>query len=161
MGYNSKVKECIRETVLTYIIPVYNMDRVSQISPMDLQFTINDQLLFEMILLKIREMTLFYASQKKKMKDSREKFIIERLDSLSEKIEDSLADTEILRTEFQSLSDELETIRAEYMQGLLTRTRAKWIEEGEKPSRYFCSLEKRNYIEKNITKITTDSGEKN
>ena len=39
------------------------------------------------------------------------------------------------------------------MEGMLLRTRAKWIEHGEKPSKYFCSLEKRNFVNKNVTKL--------
>ena len=34
------------------------------------------------------------------------------------------------------------------MQGVATRARIQWLKEGEKPSRLFCSLEKRNFIEK-------------
>ena len=33
-----------------------------------------------------------------------------------------------------------------------------WINEGEKPSRSFCSLEKKNYISKTIYKIQKDDG---
>ena len=38
------------------------------------------------------------------------------------------------------------------------RTKAKWIEEGEKPTKYFLSLEKRNYINKTVYKLNQDSG---
>ena len=40
----------------------------------------------------------------------------------------------------------------------MLRSRANWIEHGEKPSKYFCSLEKRNYINKNVTKIVDNAG---
>ena len=33
------------------------------------------------------------------------------------------------------------------------RSKCKWIESGEKPSKYFCALEKRNYVSKNIVKL--------
>ena len=35
----------------------------------------------------------------------------------------------------------------------MLRSRVNWIEHGEEPSKYFCSLEKRNYINKIVTKI--------
>lgn len=35
----------------------------------------------------------------------------------------------------------------------MIRSRARWIEEGEKPSKYFCNLESRNYLNKTIKKI--------
>ena len=36
--------------------------------------------------------------------------------------------------------------------------KAKWVDEGEKPSKYFCSLEKRNYVSKTVSKLSSDSG---
>jgi hypothetical protein len=42
------------------------------------------------------------------------------------------------------------------MKGLLVRTRAKWIDDGEKPTKYFLSLEKKNYINITVTKIVND-----
>lgn len=44
----------------------------------------------------------------------------------------------------------LENIRKEKMEGHMIRSRAKWVEEGEKPTRYFCNLENRNYLNKTI-----------
>ena len=45
------------------------------------------------------------------------------------------------------------------MQGVILRTRSRWIEHGEKPSKYFCSLEKRNFVNKNITKLVNSRGD--
>lgn len=47
---------------------------------------------------------------------------------------------------------ELESIRKEKLLGHMIRSRARWIEEGEKPSKYFCNLESRNYLNKTIKK---------
>ena len=47
----------------------------------------------------------------------------------------------------------LENIRSEKLQGHMIRSRARWVEEGEKPSKYFCNLESRNYLNKTIKKI--------
>lgn len=44
------------------------------------------------------------------------------------------------------------------MKGQIVRVRAKWIEEGEKPTKYFLALEKRNYINKTVSKIANDNG---
>ena len=40
----------------------------------------------------------------------------------------------------------------------MVRTKARWIEDGEKPSKYFCNLEKRRHVNKTITKLTVDDG---
>ena len=44
------------------------------------------------------------------------------------------------------------------MEGVLLRSRARWIAEGEKITKYFCGLEKRNYISKQMTKLTLSNG---
>ena len=40
------------------------------------------------------------------------------------------------------------------------RSKANWIENGEKPSKYFCALEKRNYINKTVSEVINKNGEK-
>lgn len=60
--------------------------------------------------------------------------------------------------DFILLQNELESIRKEHMKGLMVRARAKWIEEGEKPTKYFLALEKRNYIKETVSKIANDNG---
>lgn len=70
----------------------------------------------------------------------------------------SLDENIITNNEYTLLQNELESIRKEYMKGLLVRTRAKWIEEGEKPTKYFLALEKRNYINKTVSKLIDDNG---
>lgn len=49
--------------------------------------------------------------------------------------------------------EDLEEIRKYELKGLLLRSHCKWIEDGEKPTKYFCALEKRNYVNKNISKL--------
>ena len=51
---------------------------------------------------------------------------------------------------------ELEKLREPILRGSLIRSRARWVEHGEKPSRYFCNLEKRNYTSKVINRVETE-----
>ena len=39
------------------------------------------------------------------------------------------------------------------------RSHVQYYEEGEKPSKFFCNLEKRNYINKMITKVNINENE--
>ena len=48
--------------------------------------------------------------------------------------------------------------RKEKIQGIMIRAKIKWAEEGEKPTRYFCSLESRNYANKTIPKVQQEIG---
>ena len=51
-----------------------------------------------------------------------------------------------------------EMLVKEEMKGLMIRSKAKWIKEGEKPTKYFLNLEKRNYVNKTITKLVNKKG---
>ena len=42
------------------------------------------------------------------------------------------------------------------MEGVLIRSKTRWIEEGEKPSRYFLNMEKRKMINKTISSVVRD-----
>ena len=55
--------------------------------------------------------------------------------------------------------NELESIRNNKLKGHMLRARAQWLSEGEKPSKYFCSLEKFYYTEKTITKLFRQDGQ--
>lgn len=162
--YVDEVKKCIANVRREYALPVYSLDAMANLDPDCIQFTINDQLLFEMFLLKIREMTISWGAKLKRDREKRHKTLEEQLKTLMVRFDQSDNDLQ-LGEEIEQCKQELETIRKEYMQGVLVRTRAKWIEEGEKPTKYFCSLEKRNFLNKTISKldnqgmITQDQGE--
>ena len=71
---------------------------------------------------------------------------------LEQNLTDSIADTLIEKQK------ELENIHKHKLRGHIVRARSKWIEEGEKPSTYFCSLEARNFTSKQIPKIEKENG---
>ena len=49
-----------------------------------------------------------------------------------------------------------ESIREHKLRGIMLRANALPYEQGEKPSRYFCNLEKNKYIRKTINKINVN-----
>ena len=44
------------------------------------------------------------------------------------------------------------------MKGNYIRSRVQWLNDWEKPSKYFCSLEHRNYIDKTAKKVKMRDG---
>ena len=87
----------------------------------------------------------------------REKFIIKevhRLDNLA-------SDAPRVIEEVQRLKEELQLIRAERLAGVLVRSRGRWIEEGERPTKYFCGLEKRQYTKKYISSLEINGIQQN
>ena len=48
---------------------------------------------------------------------------------------------------------ELVSLRNKTMEGVLLRSKARWVAEGENISKYFCNLEKRHYVSKQMIKL--------
>ncbi|GFR85401.1 LINE-1 reverse transcriptase homolog [Elysia marginata] len=101
-------------------------------------------------MLEIRGLSIEHASTKKK----KENAIVQNLEEEIKVLEDNFEEnkTEELRVKKESL----ENIRKKYMEGVLIRSKARWIEQREKASSYFCRLEKRNFQSKRMTSLTKD-----
>ena len=59
---------------------------------------------------------------------------------------------------YDNVKQNLLQIEQQNSRGSIIRSRAKWIEDGEKPTQYFFNLEKANYIKKHIRKLTLPGG---
>jgi hypothetical protein len=57
------------------------------------------------------------------------------------------------------LNNELECLRKQKINGMIIRSRAKWTELGEKSSNYFCNLENKNFVNKNMQELRRDNGD--
>lgn len=104
-----------------------------------------------MLLMNIRAFTIKYCAKKKRDNDNEKCNIEKEIERLKILYDNSSNDE--LGGQIAELEHKLAEIRKIYVKGLMLRTRAKWIEEGEKPTKYFCSLEKRQYINKNVSKL--------
>ena len=67
--------------------------------------------------------------------------------------------SEELFVELLSLEKDLNEILDKETACLIVRSRIKWAEHGEKSSKYFCNLEKRNNEKKTIRQLKLDNGE--
>ena len=50
----------------------------------------------------------------------------------------------------------LELFYGEKVKGIIIRARARWHEHGEKSTKYFLNLEKRNHIKKDMRKLNVN-----
>ena len=50
----------------------------------------------------------------------------------------------------------MEHLYEKKVEGIIIRSRARWHEHGEKNSKYFLNLEKRNHVRKHIRKLRLD-----
>ena len=56
--------------------------------------------------------------------------------------------------------NELKKLRQEKLNGMFVRSRSKWIDEGEKPSKYFLRLENRHFSSKYMSHLQKDANTK-
>ena len=105
-----------------------------------------------MILLKIRGSCISYASFKKKQETRLENEIM----SIIKHLEDNLNENNVHQLEEKR--QELIELRKKKVEGMILRSCAKWIYEGEQNSKYSCNLEKIYFIQKTMCFIQKDDG---
>ena len=110
-------------------------------------------LLWEMVKMEIRSFTISFAKMKAKKRKDHEKILAEaeRLQKLIDV--QPTADNVNCYTEIRN---QLERISFDRARGACIRSKARWYEFGERSSKYFLNLEKRNYENKFITRLTRD-----
>jgi len=158
--YSEIVKEVINETILEYAATPYNREILLQMSREEIQFTINDKLFLEMLLMKIRGKTMAFSSKLKRGREKCENDIkgnLEKLESELANAVDNIFKNDIIK-KLAIENNKLEQIRKNKVQGIIVRSKAKWVEHGEKPTKYFLALENRNFINKTICKIEQVNG---
>ena len=151
--YVEEIRQEIRDVIDEYAVPVYDRNAICNIPERDLQFVISDQLFLDFLLMKLRSKSIAYASMKKKNTLEKEHGIEREIEQLEKKRDQNAEDNHL-----EDLRKELAEIRNHRMEGVLLRSRARWIAEGEKVTKYFCSLEKRNYVNKCMKKIIDKHG---
>ena len=67
-------------------------------------------------------------------------------------------DNSLLQDNLQQITEKIEEIEREKTLSIIFRSRADWAREGEKNTKYFLSLEKRNYCAKTMFSIILDDG---
>ena len=107
----------------------------------------------------IRGETIKYSSRKKTESIREELKLEEEITKIEENINNNnLLDTDA--NELNILEDKktrLQEIRQKKLEGVILRAKCRY--EDEKPTKYFLSLESRNFTSKVITKLTNSDGE--
>ena len=151
IDYINLINNAIEEEKHKYALPVYNPDYLKN-TYKNVTFTIDPDLFLEMLYLRIRGETIKFGSLLKKNNNRREKELIKDI-ALLELQNDPLSSSNLL-----DKKQELESLRAVTVQGQIVRSRMQWLSKGEKPTKFFCKMENRNYLEKNIKKLELKDG---
>ena len=106
---------------------------------------LNDKRLkWELIKLELRGLTIPYAKNRAKNLRKKETDVQKRLEDLDNLISSEANIDRIcqLRTEYTTLKEELRLIYENKGKGSIIRSKTRWIEQGEKPTKYFLIWKK-------------------
>ena len=95
--------------------------------------------------------TISYSSYKKQIIEDKETKLLEEIQVLENEENISYELVENKRKE-------LYTIGQIKMEGVKIKSKARWINDGEKVAKYFCKMENRNYICKCMKKLRKENG---
>ena len=150
--YLLKINDAIRDEYIKYAVPVYNVTYITVDAFPEIALTINSEKFLEAMLLRLRGETIKYASKAKRKECNKENLLISEIEVLESNPVD------IQSPVLEMKKTELEEIRSERLKGQWVRSRTQWNIEGEKPTKYFCSLETKNYLSKTIKRLKQSNG---
>ena len=111
------------------------------------------QLLWELIKMELRAKTMSYSKRKRAVVKKREIVLPHNLDELDYKIcNDADLNPHIL-DQHEAEKNELNSLYKSKGKEASFRSKVKWIEQGEKPTKYFFNVEKKNYVTKTLLQI--------
>lgn len=116
----------------------------------------DDRLKWELIKMEIRTLTISYSKHKAKQRRNRETELQNRLEVLDRIISNCANSTQL--EEYDCLKIELNRVYEAKGKGAIFRSKIRWVEQGEKPTKYFFNLEKRNFNRKVIKEIKRVDG---
>ena len=143
---NPKYIQLVNSTI-DLALPAYNTDNLNDIAADKMQFTISNQNFLEMLLLSIRGRTIQFSSKVKSNDDNREVQLISEIEDL----ENNNIYNDVLENKKIELQELI--IRNVQLRGKMIISRVQWLDEGERPTKYFCALEYHNYMNKTIKKL--------
>ena len=153
--YIDEINDEINNVIEQYAAPHYDKASISGIAKSDLELTVSDKVFLDFLLMKIRARTISYATMKKKKTREKEDSLLRDIKLFEEK--ESKTETDIKH--IAEKNKELVSLRKKTMEGVLLRSKARWVAEGEKISKYCCNLEKRHYVSKQMIKLIDAKGE--
>ena len=101
--------------------------------------------------MEVRGQTISFSSHRKKQNDKKERQLAEEI----LKLEQNLTKNKMEKFNLENFKLELTKLRQIKVKRSVIRSRATNLVEGEKTTKYFCSLETHNYLSEIIPKLKT------
>ena len=109
----------------------------------------NPRYTWELCKIRIKEFSMRYAKQKRK----KEKHHITQLENRYADLASIRILNGNLKKEFNEIKLEINDYYTQQCEGARIRSRVAWFEEGERNTKFFLNLEKRNGLKKNFTSV--------
>ena len=145
------IKKEIIEFKLIYTATPYNQDYIRPLSH-GFELMIDISLFWETLLTTLRGVIITYSGKKRKESNREKKRLSQQITALDTKINTGNG-TRADYTRLVELNSALINLRKTELDGAFIRSRADWLDHGEKPSKYFLNLENKNRVNKNINEI--------
>ena len=110
---------------------------------------------WDLIKMEIRTATIAYSKTQARLKRQYEKELVEEINVLEEAI--SISPTQETLERYSLLQSQLESLYDHRSKGIILRSKINNVEYGEKNSKYFLNVEKKNFVTKHIKKLITNS----
>ena len=121
------ISNIIDKQKINYEVPVYNPVSISNLPDECINFTITDSQFLEVLLLQVRGETIKFSAMLKETLCYKQSTLVKEIEPLESK------------ANIGNQKKELESIHTEKLKGNMIQSGAKWLSEGEKPSRFFCA----------------------
>ena len=107
---------------------------------------------WEALVLNMRTETISYSVYKRRQMKGEETQLMQKIQDMENTEHNLLTNHD--HNELATWKEKLEHIGSIKIEGIITRSRVRWYEQGEKHSGYFLNLEKRNYTSRQIRCLT-------
>ena len=111
---------------------------------------------WEFLKYKVRQKFVQISKEKKNNNQKKMQNLEKEINELNNMIQNCF-DNDLV-SKLQDKKKEFEVLHEGVVRGAIVRSKARWIAEGEKNTKYFANLEKRNYQQKCIFRLQSDKG---
>ena len=103
--------------------------------------------------MELRAKTMSYSKRKRAVVKKQEFVFQHNLDELDYKICNDGDLNPHMLDQYEEEKNELNSLYESKGKEAIFRSKVKWTEQGEKPTKYFFNLEKKNYVTKTLLQI--------
>lgn len=114
---------------------------------------VDKRVLWDFCKIRIKEYSIKYCVNRSKNRKNELKNLQSHFDQIEKELENESSNIEFLKTEREEVKNKIDAYMLEKARGTQIRSRAKWVEEGEKNTAFFARLENRHQTNNTITKL--------